>query len=370
MNSTFLKLIIGICLVSLSLNSIAVTVQSISLPLVFQHETNPRFSTSDQNSINRVTLTPQYSITSKNAANQWFSTARLSLVRTSDQSLSQDRNDPSLNVGWIHDYETGQFSVTGFLSEQSTRESEFTDSGIISGDNTKSTRTLSASWQNSLTERTSLTLGGNYTKASFQGIATGLVDYQNETSYAKLSYLLNEQTEAYTQISYTQYQPQGSTSLQAKTKSADVGITWTLNETTSTSISVGTNETISNNSTSQSWQASINTRYATLRTNSVLSLSRSQSPSSTGVFSESNQFRFGWTYNLSEIDNLMLDFSWRENLSFNNTITTQFSGNYTRELSLSWDFGLTVDQKSREDKLTNANSSSIMAKIIYKLPDY
>lgn len=371
MKSPFLKIIICICLLSFSVNSLAFTVQSISLPLVYQHETNPRFSTSNKKSINRAIVSPQYSITTNNGADQWFSTVRISLVRTSDQNVSQDRNDPSLNLGWKHDYETGQFTVTGFFSDQSTQESEFTDSGLISSDSTKTTRILSVNWQNSITDRTTLTLVGNNTKASFQGIsATGLVDYQHETSNAKLGYSLSEQTEAFTQLSYSRYKPKSSTKLQATTKSLDLGITWSLNEKASTSISVGTNEIKSNNYTTQSWQASINSSYETQRTNTRLSLLRSQSPSSTGVFSESNQFMLGWTYNLSERDTISLDTSWREDLSINGATTKQFSVNYTRELSLSWDFRLIAEHKVRKDKLTNANSSSIMASIVYKLQDF
>ena len=360
----------GLLLLSLTTNTFAVTSQSLTLPLSFAHETNPLYSTSNKRSINRTTLTPQYSIVSNKGANQWMSTASLNLVSTSDQSISQDRNDPSLNLGWTHDYETGQFSVTGLLNDQSTQVSELTDSGLIAGDNTKKTRILSVNWHNSLTDRTSFTFGGSITNTSFHGIATtGLVNSKNESSNAQLSYALSEQTDIFTQLAYSLYLPENSTN-SSNTKSINFGLTWTASEKINTTASVGANETESGNSRNESWQASINSNYATQRTNTQFSLSRSLAPSSTGSFIESNQLALGWSYSLTERDNIALNVSWRENLSTNNTKTKQISANYTKELNISWDFRLTAAHNSREDKLTNVSSNSIMASLIYKLPDF
>ena len=372
MMSSSLKLIIAILLLVISVNVLAATVQSLTLPLTLGYESNPQFLVNNKKSINRVTLNPGYSITSTQGANQWFTNASLSLVRTSDQTISQDRNDPSLNLGWKHDYETGQFGVTGFLNEQSTRVSEFTDSGLVSGDNTKKTRTLSVNWLNNLNDRTSLTLTGAATNVTFDGLATaGLVDYRNESINTTLSYTLSEQVETFVQYTYSRYIPEDVNSNSSEINSADLGVTWQVNEKLNIITSAGLNEIKSENNTNEkSWQASLSAQYTALRTNSYFSLSRSQSPGSTGSLNESNRFAVGWSYKLSERDNLALDFSWRQNLTLNKTETKQFSANYTRELSLSWDFRMSAEHKARDDKLTNVSSSSIMASLIYKLPDF
>lgn len=369
MKSFTAKLISGLSLLSFSANILAVTMQSLTLPLTFTHENNPRYSIINKQPISRITVTPNYSISSNSGANQWFSTASLSLARTSDQTISQDRNDPSLNLGWTHNYDTGEFSATGLLNDQSTQVSELTDSGLISGDNTKKTRAVSINWRNSLTNRTSLTLGQRVTKASFHGLTTtGLVNYQNETSNVKVSHSLNDQTEVFSQLVYSLQKPENSDS--SNTKSLNFGLTWTMSEKINTTISVGANEAKSGNSSNQSWQARIGSNYATLRTKTQLSVSRSQSPSSTGSFNESNQLALGWSYSLTERDNIGFDVTWRENLSANNTQIKLFSANYKKELSLSWNFNLSATHNMREDKLTNVSSRSIMASIIYKLPDF
>lgn len=363
-------LITGLSLFSFSAVTSAAVIQSLTLPLTFSYETNPLYSTTNQQLISRTTVTPRYSMSSNSGANQWTSSASLNAVRTSEQSISQDRNDPSLNIGWAHNYETGLFSVTGLLNDQSTQVTEFTDSGLIAGDNTKKTRTVSVNWRNSITERTSLAFGGSLTNASFHGVTTtGLVNYKNESSNAKLSYALSEQTDVFTQFAYSRYLPENSTST-SNTKSVNLGFTWTVSEKINTTVSIGANETENNNNVSESWQVSINSNYATPRTNTQFSLSRSLAPSSIGSLSESNQFALGLSHSLTERDNISLNMSWRENLNANKTITNQISANYAKELNLSWNFRLTAAHNSREDKLTNVSSSSIMASIIYKLPDF
>ena len=367
-----LKLVSALFLAGVSAQSFAVTVQSLTIPLSVGYESNPQLSVSNEQSISRVTLTPSYSLTSNEGPNQWNTTASFSAVRTSNQAISQNRNDPSLNVGWTHSYETGQFSVTGLANQQSTRVSELTDSGIVSGDNTRKTYSASVNWLNNLSDRTSLSLGGSRDEAKYSGaVTTGLVDYQNESFNTKLNYSVNEQLQTFVQLSASSYKPQNSNSLSSKTKSADLGFTWNASDKLNINVSIGSYETqIEDNTKSDGWQGSVDAQYSTLRTNSHFSISRSQSPSSLGSINESNQLAAGWSYNVNERDNIALNISRVENLTLNKPKTTQFSANYTRELSLSWDFQLLAEHKATEDKLTNASSSSIMASIVYKLPDF
>ena len=372
MISFFLKLITAICFFGLVTNSYAAVVQSITIPISVGYESNPIYSSSNEQSISRVTATPSYSITSEQGPNQWFSNASFSFIRSSDQTISQDRNDPTLNLGWKRNYETGQFGITGLLNDQSTRVSELIDSGLVSGDNTKNIRTLSANWLNNISDRTSLTLSSSATVISFSGqTTTGLVDSRNESFNAKLGYTINEKLQNFIQISASNFKPEGASSLESKTKSVDLGIIWNASEKLNISASIGSNEVQSgNNVKNENWQAGISTQYITLRTNSNLGLSRSQSPSSTGRVNETDQLTADWSYNLSERDNFALGLTWGQNLTLNKTKTKQFSANYTRELSLSWDFRLSAEHKAREDPLTNTSSSSIMASIIYKLTDF
>lgn len=366
---------VGIFLLNVTSNTFASTVHSLTLPLTFEYESNVQLSASDEQPVSRVILAPNYSITANQGTEQWSAIASLRIEQSSDETISQNRNDPSLNLGWTHDYETGQFGVTALLNNQSTRVSEFTDSGIVSGDNTRETRSASINWLNNLTDRTSLTLNGAATSVVFEGlVTTGLVDYRNNLISVKLEYVLNEQVDIFSQYSFSGYNPESVNGTESDTESVDLGLTWSVTEKFNVTGSVGVNQTKSENNTltsvNESWQALLNMQYTTLRANSNLNLSRSLSPGNTGSLNETNQITVAWRYNLSEKDDLALNYNWGQNLTQNKTETQLFSLNYTRQISLSWDFRLSAIHRVRDDRLTRASSSSAMAGIIYRLPDF
>lgn len=378
MKSPILKTTAGIFLVSITTSIFAAVTQSLTLPLTFEYEDNPQLSTSDNKiSENRVTLVPNYSITASKGANQFAAGVSVRILRSSEPSISQDRDDPTVNLSWTHDYETGQFSVKALLSDQSSRVSEFIDSGLVSGDNTRKTRSLSINWLNNLSRRTSLTVGGSSTNVTFDGLTTsGLVDYRNDTVRTKLTYTLTDKVETFVQLSFSQYKPDDLIETVTETKSINMGLAWNINETLNLTGSVGSSETISKSevlstlSKTNSWQGMLDLQYATLRTNSNLVLTRSQSPASTGSLNEANQVVVSWNYKLSEKDGLGFDYNWRQNFSQTKVVTKRFSTKYIRQISLLWDFRLSLEHKIRDDKLEKAKSSSVMAGIIYKFSGF
>ena len=367
-----LKITTSMFLFTVTVNVCASIEQSLTLPLILEFESNPQLSVSNEQSVNRRILVPNYSISSNEETNSWFVNASMRVERSSDQNISQDRDDPSLNMGWTHHYETGQFGATGFYSEQSTRISEFTDSGLVRRDNTNKTRALTLNWANNLNERTSIALDGTRTQVAFVGASTiGFVDYQDDSISAQLNYNLNEQMQTFVRTSYSLYQPDVVNSLNTEARSMDLGIDWNVNEKLNIVASIGPNKAIREDQAFRtSWQASFSVQYATLRTRSSLSLSRDQLPSSTGSLDESYRVAAGWSYELTERDNIDLALSWRQNLTSNKNETSIFTANYTYEVDLSWDFSLSAAHRVRDDLLTKASSSSIMASIIYKIPDF
>ena len=369
----WLKLSVTVLFLCAATNSFAVIQQSIILPLTFEHETNPGFSSTVEQPINRAIFVPNYSLVVNNGTEQLTATASLRVERSSDQTISEDRNDPSINLVWQQDYETGNFSVAALMNEQSTRVSEFTDSGLVYADNTRNTRTATINWLNNLTEITSLTLNGTITDVTFdRQVTAGLVDYTYEFLNTRLSYSLGEQTQSFAQLSFSRFKPEDINGIVNETRSYDVGLTWQANEIFNMTVSAGANETESNlsDSSTKSWQAMFSMQYTTLRTNSHLSVSRNQTPSSTGSINEMNQLTAGWTYNLSEIDNIALGFNGVQNLTLNNTETKSLSVNYTRQINLSWDFRLSILDRNINDNLTSVTSNSVMASIIYNLPNF
>ena len=348
--------------------------QSLIIPFTLQSESNPTLLLSNEKSVNRATLSPRYSISSNDETNTWSAILIARVARSSDQAIIQDRDDPSINLAWTHHYETGQFGVTGLSSEQSTRVSEFTDSGLVSSDNTRKTHSSSVKWQNSLNDKTSLEIGADVTNVSFEGaVTTGLVDFRNEAVNTRLNHSVSEKLNTFASLSSSHFLPENISANEATTNAINIGLTWNASEKFNINTSAGLNETKYKDNLlplDKSWQAMFSMRYSALRLSSRLNFFRSQLPSSLGSLNETRGIAVGWTYSLSEKANFDFDMSWRQNLSLNKTETSRFTAKYTKQISLSWDFNLTTDYRRSEFGAGEASSASIMTGITYKLPEF
>ena len=347
-------------------------IQSLNLPFTLEYESNPQLASTNEQSISRAVLTPKYSLKLNKDADQWHTDVSVRIERSSDQKIRQDRQDPSLSAGWQHSYETGYFGLTGSLKEQTTRLNETAESGL-SGDNTQRAESFSANWLNTLNERSSLTLGSSVSNVSFKGIdTTGLIDYKNESVNARYGYSLNDKMEVFSNIGFTQYTPETSNAEISKTKSLDIGLQWKAAEKLNMTVSVGGNETAKDNqqSSDQSWQGSLNLQYETQRTNSQLAISKSKKPSSQGDINDVGAVNASIGYSLTEKQNINFGVNWVQNKTQNNSETKQYSVNYTQQISLLWDFSFSAIHKTRNDNQSKASSDSVMAGIVYRLPEF
>lgn len=341
--------------------------QSLSLPVSVEHESNPRLSPNNEVSVRRFTLNPRYSLMATQGNDQFSVDLAINAERSSNQAVSADREDPNISLGWTRGYETGQFGITANFSEQSTRTSEFDETGLVTNNNTRQTHSVGADWRKELSERYSLTVGLNATKVEFDGQTASLNDYDNKSINTQLAYSINDQIESFVGVSFSRFEPTSSDV--SNFRSLEVGGTWEMSEQLSINGSVGINKTSGASNESGS-QAMFGTKYTTARTQSNVSLSRSRSPSSSGIINESNRLSAGWSYSLSEIENLAVDFNWQENLTADLNKTRRVSANYTRAISPSWDFRLMAQHRNRDDATSDASSNSLTATLIYNLPDF
>ena len=349
-------------------NAFALNVQqSLTLPFSIEYETNPRLASTNTESVRRQTLKPSYTLTAMQGNEEFTVDVGFNIERSSNQSASADREDPSLGLAWTHAYATGQFGLTGNFSEQSTRTSEFNDTGIVANNNTRQTRSLGGNWNTELNDRYSLSINADVTKVEFGSTTGSLSDYDNKSISAQLNYSFNERLSPFARISISRFEPVNSSS--TSFRSIDVGTEWLISENFSFNTSLGINETGGSNGTS-GWQADINTTYETEKSQITAGLSRSRAPSGSGVIRESNQLNAGWSYSLSDKATMAVDFNYRENLGVNSNDTMLFSANYTRTLSPDWDLKLSARYRNRDNNITDVSSNALTATIIYKLPDF
>ncbi len=366
-HSLYISFGLGI-LFLLPVDAAAVTFkQSLNLPLALEYETNPRLSSSNKEPARRTTLIPAYTLMATQGNDQFEVKLGLNIERSSNQSASADREDPNVSVDWSHTYETGQFGVTANFSKRSTRFSEFNDTGTVTNNNTRQTRALGGNWTTALSDRYSLSFNADLTKVTFDSLTGGLNDYDNKSINTQLTYSLNEQVDLFSRVSLSRFEPVSNSA--TNFRSVDVGGAWSLSDNFSIDASVGINETGGSNGES-GWQASFDSTYSLERSNLTAGLSRSRAPSGSGVIRESNQLSAGWTYNLSEKENVAVNISYRENLGINKNDTMLFSADYTRALAPEWDVKLSARYRNRDDTINSVSSNIFTATIIYKLPDF
>lgn len=143
-----------------------IVLQQASSSFDTQYDTNPLLR-EDKQSIWRYTISPKYTITAIEDQNRWFVNAGLSLQRSSNERIIQNRRDPSFDAGWQRENERDQFSVVAHYDKRSSRFSEFNRNGFVDIDGSAVTKSLSGNWSRAITERLTYSLGSQYTKTTY-----------------------------------------------------------------------------------------------------------------------------------------------------------------------------------------------------------
>ncbi|MES2503234.1 MAG: hypothetical protein V4545_11555, partial [Pseudomonadota bacterium] len=177
-----------------------VILQQASLPINVDYDTNLNLLQQKQG-VWRYTTIPKYSVEAVDDKNRWFSNLALTLQRSSNKNLSVDREDPSLNLGWVRELEKGAFSVTAGYDKRSSRFAQFNTNALLDVDGTSVSKTLAANFTHSLTERLRFSLGANYSKTTYTD--SSFVSSTSKTINSTVSYDLNEKMSPFVQLSFT-----------------------------------------------------------------------------------------------------------------------------------------------------------------------
>ncbi len=133
------------------------------------------------------------------------------------------------------------FGLGGDYERESTRTSEFDYSGYSTTNKPKITKSLNPYWDRTLTERSSLRLGGGYTKVVYEDAElTGLSDYTNKSIYASMQHNFSERTMLQAVASKSLY---SSDSTEFDSTSVQVGLNHMFSETFSVNLLLGPNYT-------------------------------------------------------------------------------------------------------------------------------
>ena len=243
--------------------------QAVSARASTEYETNPAMSAVKQESLWREMVDPGYTLVGALGAHELSAGASVHIERSSNKTLRQDREDPTVFFNWKRTGETGEFGIATRYNEVATRSAEYDGLGLVLTDGTRATRNVSASWKKALSELSTLDVNEAYTKTTFQG--STFTDYATQAGGVMYSYTWNESISPFFRVSYDDYFTTGSN--HRRRYSAMLGLNWKSSEQMGGSVQAGQSRGDGTGS-SKSSQGAMTMQYTGQRTAASLSASR------------------------------------------------------------------------------------------------
>ena len=340
--------------------------QAVSARAATEYDTNPAMATVSHDAIWRTTFYPSYTLTGTADANELKAGLALQVARSSNQVVSQNRDDPSAFLNWQHQNETGVLGVSARYDEASTRIAEFNGSGLVAADGTRATRTASANWSSALGERSTLAVDGVYTGISYQGGT--YVDYVTQSGNVSFNYAWSEHSKPFIKVSYVDHAPDGGGPTNRRT-SAMAGMTQKIAQL-DWSVQAGQSRS-SGADSSRTTQGGAGLNYTGQLTQLALKADRQVSSSGLGGFVKSDQMNGSWSYDMSERSRFGVDVGWRKNHSITNNFNRNAGVWLQRDLNSFWGMRTYYQHKiSGGDGVNGASSNILGFSIAYTNPDF
>ncbi len=338
----------------------------VRLAMSLTLDSNPELSPTGAEAVWRFALTPDYQLTRVRGADTLNANAALNVERSSDPSLSAEREYPSLSLGWRHETPTGEFGLSAKYEKSPTRTSELLDTGNLAVDATRETAGASANWSIGLDERDSLSLAGAFRSVSYQG--GDFTDYTELSGSATFAHEWDVRTQPYVEYAISRYTPDdGGPSSDSHT--VEAGLKRAFSELLSGEAHAG--RRWNGGQSGSGWQGGVALNYAGRRSNWSWSASRAASASGAGAFVESDQANMNWAYALSEKSSAGIDLLWRKNRSNDEpSDIRQFVAWASRELDRFWNLRLSYQYKEvGQPGSADASAHVLGLSLIYSHPD-
>lgn len=343
--------------------------QALSARVSTEYDTNPaRISAYQGEGISRSIVTPAYKITGALGAGQLQSGVALHIVRTSNKTLSQDRNDPSVFLNWLLQGETGELGIGARYAEVSTRSTAFDGLNPSFVDGTREARTVSANWKKLLSERSTLDVNGGYTSTSYRG-GGALVDYATQASGLKYSYTWSEFSTPFLSMTYNDYTPAGN-GLVTRRYGTMLGLIWKASDQLDGTVQAGLSRSDSPGS-SGSTQGGMTLRYTEQKNRFTFNANRQATASGLGGFATADQINGNWSYDINELNTTGIDLGWRRSILVTGTYFRTAGVWLQRELGSSWGARMYFNRRiSGGDTINDAFSNIIGISLSYTAPDF
>ncbi len=279
--------------------------QAGSARFLAEYDSNPTLSATYLGSVRRALVEPEYSIKGVLGNNELKTGIALQIERSSDESLSQNRDSPSVFLDWVHKRQGSEFGISSKYAEIATRDSVIDGTGTVPVASTRASRIVSARWNKSMSERNTLTVDGAYEDVSYQGGT--YYDYSSKSGNLRLDHALSETSTASLSMTGEKYLPDGG-GPSSELVYALVGLDWKV-EQIEFNLQVGNFK--GRNDAGPLGGASMH--YIGQRTDIVLNARRQVTSSGLGGLVKVEEANGNLNYALGPRSNLGVDLGWRRN---------------------------------------------------------
>jgi len=344
--------------------------QGINMTAGAEYDSNPSLAKDHEKSVWRGLFTPDYQLQWQRDENEVLATADLRIERSSDTSLSKNREDPSLSLEWIGTNPRGEARVKGSYDETDTRVTEFEDTGEVRPDATRTRWYLESGLNRALSERTQVGVELGYQDLSYNDAT--FTDYTNADLGLNFTYLLSETVSPLIQLGASRYDPEESATENRTTQGTSesysfaTGAEWKLNEFLESTIKAGIVH-IDEENNDTNWSGSVGLKYYGERLEAALDVERSTSASGSGGYAEADSAIVNLTYNYSQVTSLGGSINWRDNRSGSEIEAANASLWAERELNEFWSIR-TSWQFRRQDSNHSGEAHVLLLSVRYNVP--
>ena len=340
---------------------------SFSMPTGIDHDDNPNLLSSGERGVTRYRVSPQYQLVRQGDTDTLTLTAGATLERSSDTTLSADRDDPRLSLDWQTETPTRHYGLQVSHEQSSSRSSDLAETGLITADTTRTTQTLGGNWGLSLSDSARLVFNGSWQTVRHDSAAS--TDYDTTRLSARYQLQLSERDDASLSLNASQYKPQSGGGADSRNLSLVAGYQSRLSENLNWTASFGAVR-ITGAQRDTDWEGSLGANYSGELHSASASLGRSVSASgAAGGFAPSDRLQLQWGYELSEKSRLNLSGQWSRFRGTSPSDTTTLALGYSRELSPFWRLGFSLERQ-RVDRTTSASATQVGFTLTYSHPDF
>jgi hypothetical protein len=344
-----------------------------NLPFGTEYNSNIQMVENNKESVTLYNFIPTFTFIARDELNTYRVNGGLLVQRSSNSSVSSDRDDPNLGLSWNRDFDKGSFSLSTDYTKSSTRTSEFRQSGSVFSDGSSVVRSYNANLNYTFSEKLNTVSGIGYIQTRYD--TSTLSDYSNKFFNTRLNYLYSEKLSPFAEYSINSYQDDGTNTNNLVTNTGNsvsqnysLGYVYQVNPRLNYDVAAGINHINSNGS---QWIGSTGLNW-NIDDNSTLNakLAREVSASGLGGFQKSDRFTAAYVRQLTQKDSIGSSVSWAKNKTINQTESKDLGAWYSRNLTENWSLRTYANYRNLKDSNRDANGYLVGVSFGYNKPNF